>query len=269
MKFSNLIKKAEYLLSSPGTFINSGLTGSREVYYKKHLLKKYNKERLTTINIQDIIGNADPYLSTYSFLPGTSMITDIILLKALAKRFSKCSYLEIGTWRGESLVNVAEVAAECFSISLSDDEIKSFGYPDSVSKVSDFFIRDFQKIKLIKHNSQTFDFKSMFKKFDLIFIDGDHSYNGVLNDTRNAFKLLKDENSILMWHDYGFTPEDVHYGVFSAILDGLPASEHSNIYHVSNTLSAIYCKGKFISKFISPNEKPDKVFSVKLKITKV
>ena len=268
MKFSNLIRKSKYLLASPGVFFNSGLTGAREAFYKKHANKKYSKSRLPTINLMDITGNSGTYLSTYSFLPGTSMITDIILLKALAKRFPNCAYLEIGSWRGESLVNVAEVASESYSLSLSTEEMKSFGYPASVSAVSDFFIKDDPKIKLIKHNSQTFDFKKLDKKFDLIFIDGDHSYNGVLADTRNAFKLLKDENSILVWHDYGFTAEDIHYGVFAAILDGIPEAEHAHLYHVSNTIAAIFTKGTFKSRVISPNEKPDKVFSVELKITK-
>jgi Methyltransferase domain len=268
MKISNLRRKTAYFFASPGTFISAGLTGAREVYFRKHLLKKYKSVSLPSISIQDLIGNESSSLNTYSFLPGTSMITDIILLKALAKRFQHCTYLEIGSWRGESLVNVAEVAGECYSLSLSDKEMKDFGYPASVAGVSDFFIKDTRNIKLIKHNSQTYDFKVLNKKFDLIFIDGDHSYNGVINDTRNAIKLLKDENSIIVWHDYGFTTEDVHYAVLSAIFDGLPSTEHNHLYHVSNTLSAIYCKGKFDSRMVVQNEKPDKVFSIELKVKK-
>jgi hypothetical protein len=268
MKFSNIKGKANYFLSSPGSFISSGINGSSDVYYKKKLQRSYNIERLPTIDITDILKNDTHSLSTYSFLPGTSLITDIFLLKALARRFANCFYLEIGSWRGESIVNVAEVAAECYSISLSGEEMKNLGYSASFSQVSDFFVKDLPNITLIKHNSQTFDFTSLNKRFDLIFIDGDHSYQGVLADTKNTFNLLKDESSIIVWHDYGFTAEDVHYSVLSAIFDGLPSSEHRNLYHVSNTLSAIYCREKFDARIIEQNEKPNKVFSVEMKIRK-
>lgn len=268
MKFSNIRRKAKYFFAHPGTFITAGISGARDAHFKDHFNKKYKTLRLPTIDIQKLIGPESSYLSTYSFLPGTSTITDIMLLKALAKRFHDCTYLEIGTWRGESLVNVAEVAGKSYSISLSDSEMKEMGFSDSVRKASDFFIHDTQKIKLIKHNSQTFDFTSMNERFDLIFIDGDHDYASVLNDTINAFSLLKDVNSIIVWHDYGTTTEDVNYTVLSAIFDGLPATEHSNLYHVSNTLSAIYTRNKFDASLISPNEKPDKVFSVELKVRK-
>ena len=105
----------------------------------------------------------------------------------------------------------------------------------------------------------------MNKKFDLIFIDGDHTYKGVLADTINAFKLLKDQKSIIVWHDYGITPEDVNFSVLSAIFDGLPPQEHSNLYHVSNSLSAIFCREKFDARMITPIEVPDKIFTVGIK----
>jgi len=269
MKLSNIKRKTKYFLAGPGAFINGGIASSREVYFQKRLLRMNRSIRLPSIDIQTLIGNENTILNTYSFLPGTSMITDILLLKSLAKRFTNCAYLEIGSWRGESLVNIAEVAAECYSVSLSDADMKSLGYPDSVSQVNDFFIKNTQNITLIKQNSQTFDFKTLNKKFDLIFIDGDHTYKGVLTDTINAFKLLKDKNSIIVWHDYGFTPEDVNFSVLSAIFDGLPPPEHNNLYHVSNTLSAIFCREKFDARIISPNEKPDKIFTVGLKVNSI
>ena len=36
--------------------------------------------------------------------------------------------------------------------------------------------------------------------FDFIFFDGDHSYEGVKNDTELARKIVR--NGVLVWHDY-------------------------------------------------------------------
>lgn len=43
-------------------------------------------------------------------------------------------------------------------------------------------------------------FASIDKKFDAIFIDGDHSYEQVKRDSENAFKCIK-PNGIIIWHD--------------------------------------------------------------------
>jgi predicted O-methyltransferase YrrM len=39
--------------------------------------------------------------------------------------------------------------------------------------------------------------------FDLIFIDGDHSYQGVLQDTECALRLIR-SGGLICWHDYVF-----------------------------------------------------------------
>ena len=78
------------------------------------------------------------------------------------------------------------------------------------------------------------------KKFDLIFVDGEHGFKAVKIDTRNVFALRKDANSNIVWHDYGYDTEDVRFEVLAAILSGIPKKEHSKLYHVSNTMCAVY-----------------------------
>ena len=197
------------------------------------------------------------------------MITDILLLKALARRFDRCSYLEIGSFRGESISNVADVAADCTSVTLSEAEMKAFNLPEGFIKAHGIFSNSKPNITTHLHNSLTFDFSSLNKKFDLIFVDGDHEYKSVVQDTKNVFKLLKNNDSIIVWHDYGLHPEDVRHEVLAAILEGTPKEYHDNLYHVSNTMCAIFIRGKFATTFTKFPTYPNKVFSVNVDAKKM
>ncbi len=191
------------------------------------------------------------------------------MLKSLAKKFDACSYLEIGSLRGESLACVADVAIDCTSVTLSDQEMRDFNFDEGYIRVHGVFSKGKDNITTYRHNSQTFDFASLNKKFDLIFVDGDHTYNGVLQDTKNVFKLLKDEHSIIVWHDYGFDVEKVRHEVLCAILDGTPEEYHSNLYHVSNTICAIFTRGKFETSFTKNLSYPNKIFEVEVKANRL
>ena len=57
------------------------------------------------------------------------------------------------------------------------------------------------KIEVIFKNSLKFDEKIYEKTFDLIFIDGGHTYSIVKNDSEKAFKMIR-KNGIILWHDY-------------------------------------------------------------------
>jgi len=79
----------------------------------------------------------------------------------------------------------------------------------------------------------------------LIFIDGDHHSESIASDTANAFKLLKDENSVIVWHDYGIGTETVRWNVLAGILEGCPADKRNKLYHASNTICAFLLIGKY------------------------
>src|SRR5689334_10263897 len=73
---------------------------------------------LPCVDLLDMLPDFNSEIFPYTFLNGTSTTIDIAILKALASSFKDCTYLEIGSWRGESLANVADVSKECVSISL-------------------------------------------------------------------------------------------------------------------------------------------------------
>ncbi|MDP1746019.1 MAG: class I SAM-dependent methyltransferase, partial [Bacteroidota bacterium] len=185
------------------------------------------------------------------------------------KRKTDCTYFEIGTWRGESAANVASVAKQVVTLNLPDEEMLKIGLDKKYVGLHRFFSNGFKNVTHIQANSQTFDYNSLNQKFDLIFIDGDHHYESVKNDSTNAFKLLKDENSIIIWHDYGNDPSDIRWDVLRGILDGTPNEKRNNLYRVSNTLCAIYTAGIVKAEYFESFSDPNKFFSISLKVKTV
>jgi hypothetical protein len=216
---------------------------------------------LPQVDILELLPALSETIDPYSYLEGQGLPTDIALLKGLARRYEECRYLEIGSWRGESLANVASVCKDCVSLTLSRDELRNMGCPETMIACEGFFTNDLSRIRVIHHNSQTFDF-SIIGRFDLIFIDGDHSRAGVCADTRSAFSLLKSDRSIIVWHDYGLTPERVNWTVLNGIRDGCPPEKMKNIYHVSNTLCAIFTTEALQADLKPYPQVPDKTFTV-------
>jgi len=240
-----------------------------ETEYEKYLLQKYKKTQFPTTDITQFFQEGKATVDYYTFLDGSSLITDLALLRSLAKSIPECDYLEIGTWRGESILNVAAYAKQCISVNLSPEEIISRGYPEKYAKLHGCLIKDEKNIKTVYADSKQFDFTSLNQKFDLIFIDGDHSYEGEKSDTQKVYPLLKDENSIIVWHDYGYNPEMPRHSVIAAILDGLPTEAHDHLFHVSNTMCAIYTKRKLIASYQDSSVVPDKIFKIEVKIVSI
>ncbi len=239
---------------------------TNEADKKYEAIKKYQlKDGLPFIDLNELVPNLNEEIVNYTYLDGTSLAIDIAFIKAMCRKYNDCNYLEIGSWRGESLVNIAQVAKQCTSISLSKEEIIAMGGGERAANLQRLFTDDIKNIKHIEHNSLTFDFGSLNEKFDIIFVDGDHTYTGVNADTKNAFKLLKDENSVIIWHDCGTNCENMRYEVLAAILDGCPPEERKYIYRVSNTLCGIYTKQKINSSIMTSPQIPNKTFTVNIK----
>jgi hypothetical protein len=57
---------------------------------------------------------------------------------------------------------------------------------------------------------------------------------------QNAFRLLKNGQPMIVWHRCGFDPEFLSYETLTGTLDGSLQTKRQNIYHVSNTVCAIY-----------------------------
>ena len=238
-KISRLLRGLWNLLRQPPLLnhvLNDNALWQRRVDSQHHLALG-----LPVIPIVDVIDlNEGIELRHTLFLGGASMVTDLALLQGLAASVPDCRYFEIGTWRGESCRNVAEVAAECHSLNLSRGELLEMGEPEAYFSQIGTLLQNTANITQWFGNSRTWDYTLPGKKFDLIFIDGDHHFDSVKSDTENCIRHLAHENTIIVWHDYGMGPEEVRFEILAGILDGIKPEMKKNLFHVSNTQCAVY-----------------------------
>jgi predicted O-methyltransferase YrrM len=238
-------------------------------YWKNEVTRKYRFHYgLPVLKADELLGDFTETIDPFAFLDGGSLPTDLALLKKLARQILHCRYFEIGTWRGESVANVASVAETCYTLNLSDEEMRKMGLNQRYIDLHGYFSKNIPNIKHIHGNTLSFDFQTLKKKFDLIFIDGDHRYELVKNDTQKVFSHLTHDKSIVVWHDYARNPETVRYEVLAGILDGSPKAAHPHIFHIANTLCAVYLPGKTGGERLDPPVEPAGSFKVDISFNK-
>jgi len=265
--FFSLIK---IFLSKPSVITKGLYHLVRKENFKNAVIEKFGLANgLPMVDITELFENPEGEFGPVALLNGSSKPTDFFILRKLAERFGgKCQFLEIGSWRGESLAVVSSACEKCTSVSLGPDDMRKIGLSEKFIQMQNIFSKDLKNILYIEANSLKFDFSSLNQKYDLIFVDGDHSFEGVKSDTAKVFKLLKDENSIIVWHDYAIEYEVVSWEVFLGILEGAPKEAQSKIYHIANSLCAIYTNQKLKSYPSEFPNFPTKKFNIHFKAEK-
>ncbi len=113
--------------------------------------------------------------------------------------------LEIGTFKGQTAIFIAKIRKDINIITIDNHVgIPEEGFYSSKEEV-DLSIKYNGLSSQITHHmisSQAFFPK---KKFDLIFIDGDHSYEGVKFDFEKFKQYLKEDGTIII-HDCKYIP---------------------------------------------------------------
>lgn len=245
-----------------------------EKNWEKKVRREFGfNDGLPVVNIAEILSkDFNIEVSPYAFLDGSCTPMDLAFLRGIAVRYNVKKYLEIGTWRGESVANIAAVVDHCTTINLPDETMRKAGMTEDYIGMHRHFSGGFKNITHIQADSRDFDFLLLENDFDMVFIDGDHHSESVRSDTLKIFDFIDPKKTIVVWHDYAYNPEKARWSVLHGILSGCPAELHSNIIHVSNTLCAVYLpeagKYNFNKLKLKPDQKPSYYFKVNIQPVK-
>ena len=127
---------------------------------------------------------------------------DLELLFNLLGDFHPKNILEIGTWKGFSAeVWIRGFAPENFiTIEIEKEKIKEYDV-NSRPGYQSWYDCD-------SHDTDTYDIVKIYlPEIDFLFIDGDHSYDGVVTDWKLYSPLVK-KGGVVVFHDVVYTSPD-------------------------------------------------------------
>ena len=94
-----------------------------------------------------------------------------------------------------------------------------------------------KKIKVIFQDSKKLIVDPYINQFDLIFIDGAHTYSYLKNDSEKAFQMIK-KGGYILWHDFNIGKKSC-----KDVVKYLEESINTKtIYHIKNTSLCFYQK---------------------------
>ena len=138
------------------------------------------------------------------------------------------TYLEIGSFAGGSVSLIAshKYPTNCFTLDLGEPI-----NPEVVQRNVANFKNELSTFKYFQGNSQDINMvnhiKSEINEVDFLFIDGDHTTNGVINDFNNYVGLVKSGGYIAFddYLDFQYSPE-----VHGAVNDIVSKLNHEEFY---------------------------------------
>lgn len=168
---------------------------------------------------------------------------DLLFVSAIAQTIAAKKIFEFGTYQGRTTLSLtfASESPEVFTLNLP---------PEQDPSVADFLGIFFkgtereQYITQIFADSRTFDPSPYAQSMDFIFIDANHTYDFVKNDTEKAFQMLK-PGGVMVWHDLApKSPGVVRY------LHEL--SKEKPLFRIRNTCLAVYVDGMDVEGYVPP-----------------
>jgi len=180
------------------------------------------------------IGGISVPVGAINELTGHPNKTDMIYVCAIAKSVKAKAMFEFGTYMGRTTYNLARNSPEAriVTLNLSPEADPTYGpYLGLFFKGKP----ESERITQIFADSRTFDTAQHRGRFDFVFVDADHSYEGVKNDTEKALELLS-ENGVIVWHDYASKSLGLvrFFQEFTA---------HTPVFRIRNTCLLVYRKG--------------------------
>jgi predicted O-methyltransferase YrrM len=183
---------------------------------------------------------------------GNISFEELFILVQLLQTFQPITCFEIGTFDGRTTLNMAANTsneAVIYTLDLPREQMDNTVFPLNPAdlgvvekEISGARFRGTvweHKIQQLYGDSAAFDYTPYQGNIDFVFVDGSHTYDYVLSDSRNAITLLRDGKGIILWHDYPTTPS-----VLKAINYLRRADPcFANIRHIKGTrFACLICK---------------------------
>jgi len=168
------------------------------------------------IRIGDLLPNSVSLaLCELESVDGNISVLELMVLCSLIRKQSPRTCFEIGTFDGRTVLNLAanmERGTQIYTLDLPATSVgeaalkleeadkkyickERSGMRFEHTQYSDRIIQLFG-------DSATFDYSFLKGRMDFVFIDGSHSYEYVLSDSRTALRLLGPNGGTVLWHDY-------------------------------------------------------------------
>jgi predicted O-methyltransferase YrrM len=189
----------------------------------KNFIKQIVPEMIPKIELSELIQDkGSVQLQEPLSMEGELSLLELVVVNSLVRDHNPSKLFEFGTFNGRTTLNMATNSSQeatVYTLDLSEDQMGHTEFPldPNVRSImgkqmvgSRYSGTDCEnKIVQLYGDSATFDFSPFFNVTDFVFIDGAHSYQYVLNDSRKAIKLLNDGRGVILWHNYGQSWEGV------------------------------------------------------------
>ncbi|MGG1073099.1 class I SAM-dependent methyltransferase [Priestia megaterium] len=161
--------------------------------------------------------------------------SDIYPIISLSRTFQPRTVIEIGIQRGGTAKCILENSPwieRYVGIDVTPDYRTSLPIQrHEVPQIAGELIQEDSRVEIIVRKNGSRDLKPADLPIaDLIFIDGDHSAEGVLFDTNLARQSIR-KGGIICWHDYG----NIHVPDVTKVIDNLNKQEGNHICLIENT----------------------------------
>jgi len=172
--------------------------------------------RFGKVDLAFLIGGRDEpiRLRELTHVDGNVSVLELVAIAGLVRRYEPENIFEIGTFDGRTTLNLvlnSSEAARVFTLDLPKSEAanaqwainsQDMTYVNKDSSGTRLRNTDLErKINLLYRDSAVFDCMPYQKKIEFVFIDGAHSYEYFLNDTRAALKMLRKGKGVILWND--------------------------------------------------------------------
>lgn len=226
MKVEKRIKQAIALLTHLSSIASKYDTPWDNVIYSE-IKKLYNDNGIESCLYEELAEKLWPisapetmslrYLYDAHRTSGSVSPLELKVICDICGRLKPRNVLEIGTFEGRTTLNIAS--------NTPNGHVYTMNLPQELCRfqVGKYFsgADEAGRITQILCNSREYDFSKL-PQMDLIFIDGDHSYEGVAADSTAAFSCLAD-NGVILWHDF----DACHLGTTKAVLDAIDRNRYS------------------------------------------